>query len=117
MSEPVRDLDLGNGQKGTHLMSWGTDDNGNAIVYSKIQENDNGDLFNYGDAAIERALKNKNYLLMTPEEAKLFTESGIDENGNLFGYKKGWPEFFKQNFKEGGSIKESEELVKLEETN
>lgn len=117
MSEPVRDLDLGNGQRGTHLMSWGTDDNGNAIVYSEIQENNNGDLFNYGDAAIERALKNKNYLIMTPEEAKLFTESGIDENGNLFGYKKGWPEFFKQNFKEGGSIKESEELVKLEETN
>lgn len=117
MSEPIRDLDLGNGQRGTHLMSWGTDDNGNAIVYSEIQENNNGDLFNYGDAAIERALKNKNYLIMTPEEAKLFTESGIDENGNLFGYKKGWPEFFKQNFKEGGQIKESEELVKLEETN
>jgi hypothetical protein len=31
---------------------------------------------------------------MTPEEAKLFTESGEDENGDLFGYKVGWPEFF-----------------------
>ena len=117
MSEPVKDLDLGNGQRATHLMSWSTDDSGNAIVYSEIQENNNGDLFNYGDAAIDRAIKNKNYLIMTPEEAKLFTESGIDENGNLFGYKKGWPEFFKQNFKQGGQIKESEELVKLEETN
>jgi cell division protein FtsW len=67
---------------------------GNQVCNSYIAFN-NGDLFNYGDAAIERAIKNKNYLLMTPEEAKLFTESGIDENGNLFGYKKGWPEFFK----------------------
>ena len=117
MSEPVKYLDLGNGEKGTHMMGWATDDNGNAIVYSQIQENDKGDLLDYGDSALDRALKNKNYLIMTPEEAKLFTESGKDSEGNLFGYKKGWPEFFLQEFKQGGSIKESEELVKLEETN
>ena len=117
MSEPVKYLDLGNGEKGTHMMGWATDDKGNAIVYSQIQENDNGDLFDYGDSALDRALKNKNYLIMTTEEAKLFTESGKDSKGNLFGYKKGWPEFFLQEFKQGGSIKESDDLVKLEETN
>ena len=117
MSEPVKSLDLGNGEKGTHMMGWATDDNGNAIVYSQIQENDKGNLFDYGDAALDRALKNKNYLIMTPEEAKLFTESGKDSVGNLFGYKKGWPEFFLQEFKQGGAIKESDDLVKLEETN
>jgi hypothetical protein len=98
MSEPVKSLDLGNGEKGTHMMGWATDDNGNAIVYSQIQENDKGNLFDYGDAALDRALKNKNYLIMTPEEAKLFTESDEDSEGNLFGYKKGWPEFFKVNY-------------------
>ena len=98
MSEPVKSLDLGNGEKGTHMMGWATDDNGNAIVYSQIQENDKGNLFDYGDAALDRALKNKNYLIMTPEEAKLFTESDEDYEGNLFGYKRGWPEFFKVNY-------------------
>lgn len=117
MSEPVKYLDLGNGEKGTHMLGWATDDKGNAIVYSQIQENDKGDLFDYGDSALDRAIKNKNYLIMTPEEAKLFTESGKDSEGNLFGYKKGWSEFFLQEFKQGGPIKESDELVKLEETN
>lgn len=97
MSEPMKYLDLGNGERGSHLMSWATDDNG-AIVYSQIQEDENGNLKDYGDQAIERAIDNNNILRMSPEEAKLFTESDEDAEGNLFGYKKGWPEVFRENY-------------------
>ena len=107
MSEPVKFITLNDGSKATHLMSWGTDDNGNAIVYSQVQENDNGELEDFGEEAVRRAISKKNYLIMTPNEAKLFTESGEDEKGNLFGYKKGWPEFFKH--KDGGILKTKEE--------
>ena len=66
--------------------------------------------------AFDRAIEKKNFLKMTPEEAKLFTESGEDEKGNLFGYKKGWPEFF-QKFKKGGKAREELETPEIEETN
>jgi hypothetical protein len=64
-------------------------------VFPSIQEMENGELKLLSTRdAYNRAIENNNYLKMTPEEAKLFTESGEDENGNLFGYKIGWPLFF-----------------------
>lgn len=94
MDEPVKAIDLGNNKKGTHLMSWSIDDNGNAIVYPEIQEV-NGELkyFENPKEAYDNAVKNNNILIMTPEEAEDFTVN----------YKQGWPKFFRQ-FKNGGSF-------------
>ena len=93
MSEPVRDIDLGNGFRGTHRLSWGTTDNPNeAIVYPEIFENENGELIYDPEHAFDNAKKG-DMLIMTPEEAEIFTK----------GYKQGWPEFF-QKFAEGGKF-------------
>ena len=93
MSEPVRYIDLGNGFRGTHRLSWGTTDNPNeAIVYPKIFENENGELIYDPEHASDNAKKG-DMLIMTPEEAEIFTK----------GYKQGWPEFF-QKFAEGGKF-------------
>ena len=105
----------GNEVKGSHYLEYAEDDNG-AIVYPRIQEVD-GELkyFQNWREALDNALKNNNILRMTLEEAKLFSESGEDEQGNLFGYKVGWPQFFK-TFKLGGKTKEKEETPEIEET-
>lgn len=138
MSEPFKDIDLGDGRRGTHLMSWGDDGKGTAFVFAQIQEDENGNLINYGKKALDRAIEKGNYLKMSPEEAELFTNSGVDENGNLYGYKIGWPEFFKSKqksigfpklneisskdqspygFKQGGKTKQKLETPEIEETN
>ena len=111
--------DEGNKQHGSHLIGWELDENGNAIVFPSIQEMENGELKLLSSwDAYDRAIENNNYLKMTPEEAKLFTESGEDENGNLFGYKIGWPDFFKHvpKNKEGGSLGDKD-IPEIEETN
>ena len=104
MSEPLRYITLPNGQKATHKMSWGTSDFGNGeqpFIYSEIQEDDNGELKDFGKDAAMRALKKKNYLLVNnPEEAELFTNSEDLEHG----YKSGWKDFFKPFYKDGGNI-------------
>ena len=93
MSEPVRSIDLGDGRTGTHRLTWGTTDKPNeAVVYPEIFENDKGELVYDPEHAIDNAKKG-DALLMTPEEAVLFTEQ----------YKKGWPQFFNK-FKEGGKV-------------
>lgn len=93
MSEPVKDIDLGNGLRGTHRLSWGTTDNPNeAIVYPKIFENENGELIYDPEHAFDNAKKG-DMLIMTPEEAEIFTK----------GYKQGWPNFFQQ-FQKGGKF-------------
>lgn len=104
MSEPLRYIILPNGQKATHKMSWGTTNFGNGeqpFIYSEIQEDDNGELKDFGKDAAMRALKKKNYLLVNnPEEAELFTNSEDLEHG----YKSGWKDFFKPFYKNGGNI-------------
>ena len=107
----------GKNAQGSHLLGYELDEEGNAIVFPSIQEMEDGNLkyLSLWDA-FDRAIEKKNFLKMTPEEAKLFTESGEDEKGNLFGYKKGWPEFF-QKFKKGGKAKEELETPEIEETN
>ena len=93
MSEPVKYVDLENGLKGTHLLSWGhTDNPDEAVVYPLIFENENGELVYDPEHAFENAKKGDS-LLMTPEEAEIFTTQ----------YKKGWPQFFNK-FKEGGTF-------------
>ena len=93
MSEPIRYVDLGNGYRGTHKLSWSTTDNPNeAVVYPKIFENDKGELIYDPKRAWDNAKKG-DALLMTPEEAELFTKQ----------YKKGWPNFFNK-FQKGGQI-------------
>ncbi len=106
MSEPVKYIefidDNGNNSIGTHYMGWEIDKDGNAIVFSRIMENDSGDLQLYNiEEAIAKALQDNNYLKMTPEEAKIFTESPDTTKG----YKMGWPEFFDpKKYKQGGKI-------------
>ena len=83
MSEPLKDIEFvdikGNKSRGTHYM---VDDNG--LVYPTIQEMEDGSLkyFENINEARERAIKNKNYLKFSPEEARDFAEN----------YKEGWPE-------------------------
>lgn len=122
MSEPLRYITLPNGQKATHKMSWATAtfDNGEQpFIYSEIQEDDNGELKDFGKDAAKRALDKKNYLLVNnPEEAELFTNSNDLEHG----YKSGWKDFFTPFYKDGGNVtiqvtvvKESKEESKQEE--
>ena len=93
MSEPIRDIDLGNGYRGTHRLAWATTDNPNeAIVYPEIFENAKGELIYDPEHAFDNAKKG-DALLMTPDEAELFTKQ----------YKKGWPNFFNK-FQKGGTI-------------
>lgn len=102
MSEPLRYITLPDGQKATHKMSWATaefDGKEKPFIYSQIQENDKGELQDFGDQAVKRALDKKNYLLVnSPEEAELFTNSADLQHG----YKQGWKEFFTPFYKEGG---------------
>jgi hypothetical protein len=81
-------------------MEWSTDDNGNAIIYPRIQEVDKELKFFNSSDAYNRALENKNYLIMTPEEAKLFF---AEDSKYGTAYKSGWPQFFGK-FQQGGSI-------------
>ena len=104
MSEPPRGIDFvddeGKQARGSHYMEWSTDDNGNAIIYPRIQEvGKELKFFNRSDA-YNRAIENKNYLIMTPEEAKLFF---AEDPKYGTAYKSGWPQFFGK-FQQGGSI-------------
>ena len=102
MSEPLRYITLPDGQKATHKMSWTTaefDGKEKPFIYSQIQENDKGELQDFGDQAVKRALDKKNYLIVnSPKEAELFTNSADLQHG----YKQGWKEFFTPFYKEGG---------------
>ena len=104
MSEPPRGIgfvdDEGKQARGSHYMEWSTDDNGNAIIYPRIQEVDKELKFFNSSDAYNRAMENKNYLIMTPEEAKLFF---AEDSKYGTAYKSGWPQFFGK-FQQGGSI-------------
>ena len=110
LSEAPKGIDFiddeGNQARGSHYLAYSTDDEGNAIIYPRIQEID-GELKLLNDEdAYNRARENKNNLVMTVDEAKIFF--GEDpEFGTA--YKKGWPEFFKK-FQNGGVLKEVTEI-------
>lgn len=98
MTEPLKWLDLPNGEKATHILGWSTDDQNNAIVYPQVMEDQDGNLYDYGEGAFLEADQRGDYLIMAPEEAQIFTE----------GYKQGWPMFFQQTpsqkFAKGGTM-------------
>lgn len=117
LSEPVRFIEWEeNGKKynGTHLLGYEFDGN-NWYVFPSIQEI-NGKLKRFTDPfeALDSAKKNNNFLIMSKDEAKLFTESGEDKDGNLYGYKAGWPEFFK--FQKGGKTEQEKDSQVAETT-
>lgn len=93
MSEPIKYVNLENGEKGTHKLSYGEVD-GRIIVYPEIFENESGELIFDPKNAIKHALDSKDFLEMSQEEAEMFT------NDN---YKQGWPQFFNK-FQKGGSF-------------
>lgn len=104
MSEPPRGIDFvddeGKQARGSHYMEWSTDDSGKAIIYPRIQEVGKELKFFNGSDAYKRAIENKNYLIMTPEEAEIFFAKD-PKYGTA--YKSGWPQFF-DKFQQGGSI-------------
>lgn len=108
LSEPARGIvftdDQGNKSAGSHLLEW-TDSDGKAIIYPRIQEVGNELQFLNSEDAYKRALDNKNYLEMSPEEAKIFF-SEDKEYGTA--YKTGWPQFFQEwrklKFQNGGKF-------------
>ena len=87
LSEPrmtikIKDLN-GKDVEYSHSLKWATDGEDNAIVYPEIQEI-NGELRHLGKSAYREALRSGNYLIMSPEEAEVFTTY----------YKEYWPEYF-----------------------
>lgn len=108
LSEPARGIvftdDQGNESAGSHYLEW-TDSDGKAIIYPRIQEVGNELQFLNSEDAYKRALDNKNYLEMSPEEAKIFF-SEDKEYGTA--YKTGWPKFFQEwrklKFQNGGKF-------------
>lgn len=98
MTEPLKYLDLGNGDHATHIIVWDTDDQNQAYVYPTVMEDKEGNLYDYKDAAPLVARERGDYLIMSPEEAELFTTQ----------YKQGWPMFFQQTpnqkFAKGGTM-------------
>ena len=106
--------DEGNDGEGSHYLEWSTDDFGNAVIYPRIQEVEDGSLkFFPSDEAYQRAVKAKNILTMSPEEANTFFSEDPEYK---IAYKRGWPSFFKF-FKDGGKTKEELETPEIEETN
>ena len=103
MSEPLRYVELPDGSKATHKMGWATAEftgKEKPFIYSEIQEDDNGDLKDFGKDAVKRALDKKDILIVnTPEEAELFTNSNDLDHG----YKSGWKDFFMPFYKDGGT--------------
>ncbi len=133
MSEPLRFIRInfkdedGNTSwaHATHEMNYKGKD-----VFSMIQEID-GKLYRFDseEEAYENAKKNNNILTFdSEEEAKLFAESGQNENGEYYGYKLGWQDFFNTSpkglkeeysinqYKQGGFIKDLD-IPEIEETN
>jgi hypothetical protein len=84
--------DDGNESEGSHYLEWATDDRG-AVVYPRIQEMDDGSLrFLSSKEAWERANKNNNILIMSPQEAEMFFAEDPEYHT---AYKRGWPKMFK----------------------
>ena len=93
--------DEGNKGIGNVYLEWGTDNKGNAVIYPRIQEMDDKSLkFLSSDEAWERANKNNNILIMSPEEAQIFF---AEDPEYQTAYKRGWPKMFK-NYSEKAAL-------------
>ena len=85
------------------LMAWSTDEKGNAIVFPLVQYNDSGELQIFSeDEAFQRAIKNKDYVIMSPEEAEDFT-SNYKDSEKLKHIYKDYQNYINE-FKEGGKV-------------
>lgn len=69
----------------SHILRFLADAIGHAFVFPEIQEDERGELHDYGDDALEMAKKHNDFLEMTPDEAEDFVGH----------YKEGWPDYFK----------------------
>lgn len=81
-------LDMGNGQHATHLMSYGEAD-GKYIVFPTVQM-DNGKLKNYGDQAFDRAMKSGEYI-------------SFDNEKDAEWFSKNYKQYWEKNEKEPGT--------------
>lgn len=108
LSENPRGIDFidenGEQANGSHLLSYSTDNEGNAIVFPQIQEMEDGSLHYFEDwkDAYDRAVKNKNILKMSQKEADLFFAEDPEYHT---AYKRGWPKMFK-NYSQKVELKE-----------
>jgi hypothetical protein len=69
-----------------------------------------------GNEAYERAIENKNFLMMSPKEADIFF---APDNEYGTAYKRGWPNMFKSSIwkhEQGGKTKSTLETPEIEET-
>lgn len=109
--------DDGNIGIGNVFLEWSTDDDGNAIIYPRIQEMEDKNLkFLSGNEAYKRAIENKNFLMMSPKEAGIFF---APDNEYGTAYKRGWPNMFKSSIwkhEQGGKTKSTLETTEIEET-
>lgn len=109
--------DNGNIGIGNVFLEWSTDNKGNAIIYPRIQEMEDKNLkFLSGNEAYERAIENKNFLMMSPKEADIFF---APDNEYGTAYKRGWPNMFKSSIwkhEQGGKTKSTLETPEIEET-
>lgn len=109
--------DNGNIGIGNVFLEWSIDDNGNAIIYPRIQEIEDKNLkFLSGNEAYKRAVENKNFLMMSPKEADIFF---APDNEYGTAYKRGWPNMFKSSIwkhEQGGKTKNTLETPEIEET-
>ena len=71
----ARRIDNPDGTHSTHLLGWATDDQNRAIIFPGIQPDDDGNLKDYGDKALDRAVERQDTLMTTPELADWFTQN------------------------------------------
>ena len=71
----ARRIDNPDGTHSTHLLGWATDDQNRAIIFPGIQPDDDGNLKDYGDKALDRAVERQDTLMTTPELADWFTRN------------------------------------------
>ena len=70
-----RRIDNPDGTHSTHLLGWATDDRNRAIIFPGIQPDEDGNLKDYGDGALDRAIERQDTLMTTPELADWFTRN------------------------------------------
>lgn len=70
-----RRIDNPDGTHSTHLLGWATDEDNRAIIFPGIQPDEKGNLRNYGDKALDRAIERKDTLTTTQELADWFTQN------------------------------------------
>lgn len=93
-----RRVDFENGSYGTHLMSSANVDN-KPIVFSQIQPDDNGNLKDYGDKALDRAIERGDTIQFSnDDEARWWAENNYKQFYNKA--SKAYDEYRREKLKE-----------------